>query len=79
MKIKILLIALAFAALSCNRRVPEVVTISDSTTTTVKREYILKEVPMPADSALIRAYFECDSSGKVLLKTINSLQGNRVF
>lgn len=43
----------------------------------VVRERVV-EVPVPADSALLSALFECDSVGRVILKAYNELKSRNV-
>ena len=50
---------------SCRSHKP-VITVPVETTTIIHERLV--EIPMPADSSLITAYFECDSNYNVLLK-----------
>lgn len=43
----------------------------------VVRERVVK-VPVPADSALLSALFECDSNNRVILKAYNELKSRNV-
>lgn len=43
----------------------------------VVRERVVK-VPVPADSALLTALFECDSNSRVILKAYNELKSRNV-
>lgn len=58
------------------RHVP--VPVRDSTDVKVRVVREVNTVELPADSAWLMAYFECDSNSRVLLKMVETLQGERV-
>ena len=64
---------------SCNKKiVPVVAPQKDSTEHKTGLIQTEKETNLKPDSALVRAYIKCDSTGKAYLSMINQLQGERV-
>lgn len=78
LKIGLIVITLTILLGSCIRREIIEVPIKDSTSLKINREFVAKEIPLPADSSTVKALFRCDSLGRVYLAEINSLQGHRV-
>ena len=75
----IIIIFLIAGIWSCNKKiVPVVVTQKDSTEHKSGVIQTEKENNLKPDSALVRAYIKCDSTGRAYLATINQLQGERV-
>ena len=74
----IIIILILITAAGCSRKVLPVAEVRDSTLHYVYREVMEKDVVLVPDSALIHALLECDSLGRVYLKTIQTLQGQRV-
>lgn len=74
----IIVILMLTTAAACSRKVLPVAEVRDSTLHYVYREVMEKDVVLVPDSALIHALLECDSLGRVYLKTIQTLQGQRV-
>jgi len=63
------LVYLIFLMSSCGVRVPRVIEVPMQTEVTIRERLI--PVALPADSAWMVAWFECDSSYNVLLKAYN--------
>ena len=74
----LIMIVVLLAGCGSKKHVPVVVTATDSIRQTITRTITEKEIVLPPDSALIRALLACDSLGNVYLKTIKTLQGERV-
>lgn len=74
----IIIIFILITAAGCSRKVLPVAEVRDSTLHHVYRQVTEKDVLLAPDSALIHALLECDSLGRVLLRTIETLQGQRV-
>lgn len=72
--ITILIFSLALSGCKAVQHVP----VKDSTDVKVRVVREVNTVELPADSAWLKAYFECDSNSQVLLKTIENLQGERI-
>jgi hypothetical protein len=62
----------------CTRTVYVTKTVTDSTSTTV--HYITRDtlIQLPPDSAAVQMYLECDSTGQVLLRQIETLNGQLI-
>ena len=69
---------LLLLAAGCTRTVYLTKTVTDSTATTVR--YIPRDtlIQLPADSAAVKMYLECDSAGQVLLRQIETLNGQLI-
>jgi hypothetical protein len=79
MKLKIAIIIGLFLLLSgCIRRQVIEVPVKDSTAIMVVKEIEIKEIALPADSAVFEALFKCDSLGQAYLAELTNLQGERV-
>ena len=72
--ITVLIFSLALFGCKTVQHVP----VKDSTDVKVRVVREVNTVELPPDSAWLIAYFECDSNSRVLLKTIEHLQGDRV-
>lgn len=72
-----LILLIILAVTSCSRRVVPVA-VRDSVEHNIREQVEQKDVILPPDSALIHALLACDSLGRVYLKTIQNLQGERV-
>jgi len=66
---KTIAIIVLFLCVSACRSHTPVVTVPVETVTIVRERLV--EVPIPADSALMTAYFECDSNFNVLLRSFD--------
>jgi hypothetical protein len=77
MKTISLLVLLCFAT-ACTRTVYLTKTVTDSTATTIR--YVPRDtlIQLPRDSAAVRMYLECDSAGQVLLRQIETLNGQLI-
>jgi len=75
--VSILVISLVLF-LSCYRTVSTVV-LSDSTNVRYIEKVITEQVTLPADSSIVRALFECDSAGNVLILELSQILGERVL
>lgn len=75
MRSTIAILLIMVLALSCRTVKQSSNRDSVSETITIIRDSI---VTMPADSALIRAYFECDSLNNVVMRQLESQQGKSV-
>ena len=69
---------LLWLAAGCTRTVYLTKTVTDSTATTVR--YITRDtlIQLPPDSAAVQLYLECDSAGQVLLRQIETLNGQLI-
>jgi len=70
------ILIVAFAA--CGRKQIITVPVKDSTDVRVRVIKEVETVQLPPDSAWLNAFFECDSNNQVLLKKVETLQGERV-
>lgn len=62
------------AVISCNKTIAPV----SNQRTTSQTIDSLKPVVLPADSSMMRALFECDSTGKVILRDYNELKSKGI-
>lgn len=78
-KLTILAILLVAVLMGCNKKVvPSTVVLQDSTTIHVTNTSVIEDLPGIPDSAIIRAFLQCDSLGNIHLQTIAQLQGDVV-
>jgi len=70
------IIALFLVAMTSCRSSNPVVTVPVETRIEVRERLV--EVPMPADSSMMTAYFECDSNYNVLLKSFDEHRSARM-
>lgn len=76
---RILLIVLLLAFVACSPKVAvPVVQLKDSTHNLERVQTTTVDVELPPDSSLVRALLECDSLGRVYLRELVTLQGERV-
>jgi hypothetical protein len=78
MKHCLLLTACCLLFAGCTRTVYLTKTVTDSTATIVR--YIPRDtlIQLPPDSAAIQMYLECDSTGQVLLRKLETLNGQLI-